>query len=112
MPYNGFRTPRVLTAGSDFSGLETGAHALKKLGVPHKLMFSCDNSKASKRFIMHHFKPKVFYEDVKGRDIEKMPKVDLFFYTAPCVDFSTNGKMRGATTSRGRLLKHSLRYIK
>ena len=41
-----------------------------------------------------------------------MPETDVFIFTPPCQMFSDAGSKRGASDSRGQLVRHSLKYLK
>ena len=43
------RCPKLVKVGSDFSGLDAGTVAMKRLGVNVSLEFVCDVSKASQK---------------------------------------------------------------
>jgi len=105
--------PRALVLGTDCSGMETPAMALKSLGVEFDHAFSCDFNKHAKATIMANFPPRVFYDDVTTRDQSKAPRADLYVAGFPCQPFSTAGLQQGFKDTRGRgeIFWHVREYI-
>lgn len=58
-----------------------------------------------------HGLPRAWFEDVVGRDVADVPKVDVYVWGAPCQPWSLQGRRQGARDPRGGLAKHALRYI-
>ena len=89
---------KVITYGSDFSGLSSQSLVLKaltekwglKVNFEHK--FACDNMKACKKLINHIKPPMKFYDDITNRIHEEVPEVDFYQYTAPCQGISGFGR--------------------
>ena len=107
-------TTRILTLGTDFSGLETPAQCLMALGIKFKLLFSSEIQPHLRKFIRRNFgKDGTVYKDVSKRSVEKMPHVDLYVAGPPCQPWSTAGKMMGLNDMHGRgiLLYECLKYI-
>ena len=75
-------------------------------------MFSCDNDPLCESLIKtSKYQPQVFYRDVLTRpQVDQLPKVDVYSFSAPCVTFSTLGKRDGAAGD-GLLGMSSLIYI-
>ena len=69
--------------GTDCSGMDTPAIALRNMGINFTHLFSCDNDKYSKEFIMKNSSPKVFYDDINCRKSAKLPDmpVSTVFYS-------------------------------
>ena len=84
-----------LKIGTDCSGIEAPVVALNILDIKYTHEFSCDNDKYAKETIMHNYKPKIFYDDIFGRDHSKLPDIDLYCCGFPCQSFSTAGKREG-----------------
>ena len=108
------RCPKVIKMGSDFSGLDAAAAALKRMGVKYSSEFMCDNSKHSKNILSNVYAPKRFFDDIMDRDEEALPDVDLYIWTPPCQDVSPVGQRQGVDGPRnmGTLMKQSMKYIK
>ena len=84
--------------GSDSSGLDAAAAALKRMGVTYSSEFMCDNSKHSKK--IHVYAPKRLFDDIMDRDEEALPDVDLYIWTPPCQDVSAIGQQQGVDSPR------------
>ena len=95
------RIPRIVTVGTDFSGMGGGEESFRKLGVNHVVKFSCDNNKACEKLLKYKCKPEVFFEDILLRKPEDEPYVDVYLWAAPCQPFSTAGKGEGIADARG-----------
>ena len=108
------RCPRTLKVGSDFSGLDAGAVALKRLGVEHTVQFTCDTLKASYTIMNKVHAPVKIFTDIMSRTKEDEEPVDVYFWTPPCQDVSSSGKRTGLQGPRqtGKLIKKSMSYIK
>ena len=100
--------------GSDSSGLDAAAAALKRMGVKYSSEFMCDNSKHCKKILSNVYAPKRFFNDIMDRDEEALPDVDLYIWTPPCQDVSPAGQKQGVDGPRnmGTLMKQSMKYIK
>ncbi len=101
----------AVIVGTDFSGLDSPLLALAKAGVRVRHAFSCDNSRASVAYIMHHHRPDIIYLDVTAREPEAAPRVDLYVAGFPCQPFSVAGRGAGRADTRGRLVDYALKYI-
>ena len=84
---NNLRARTKIRVGSDFSGMEAGVTALKRMGVPFTLAFSSDNDPSCQKFIRKVHKPKVLFEDITTRRPEEECDVDLYLWTPPCQSF-------------------------
>jgi DNA-cytosine methyltransferase len=107
------RPTKVLTVGSDCSGLASECMAMMKLGCNHfKHVFACDVCPNSKTFINQNFKPQFWYDNVMGSARERgPPPVDVYVAGFPCQSFSAAGKNKGRADSRGRIVDYIIRYI-
>ena len=121
-PHHGYRcaakirAPRIVKVGTDFSGMDAGAEACKKLKIKHKnikfqhtLKFSCDNSPHCRKLIKLLHKPEVLHDDVLERDSEEA--VDAYLWGAPCQTYSSAGKGKGVKDPRGKLIKQGIKHI-
>jgi DNA-cytosine methyltransferase len=98
-----------LRLGTDFSGIDTPAWALKILNVQVEHIFSCDKLPAATK-IATHLGVKHKYSDILARP--HPPDVDLYVFGPPCQSFSKGGKKLGAEDPvNGTLSRASLVYI-
>jgi site-specific DNA-cytosine methylase len=108
---------KVITYGSDFTGMDAQSIALKalssKFGLPYKWdkLFSSDNAKACGLLSQKVSKARVRYEDVSTRNQDEVPAVDFYQYTAPCQGISGYGK-QDVTDPRTTLVTFSILYIR
>lgn len=106
------RVPRLVCVGSDFSGLDTGIFALKRLQLPVEVSFCSDTDPHCRKLLEAAHKPKCFFDDAEQRKPEDEIPVDVYISTPPCQPWSSQGKRKGLQDPRGRLLKVPLRYTK
>ncbi|CAE7607080.1 ngoBIM [Symbiodinium sp. CCMP2592] len=101
-----------MTLGTDFSGLETIAWALRTLRLGYRHLFGSD-IEASSRKVMSHLGVEQIFEDINGRDVAGLPSSDIYCIGAPCQPFSRQGHGKGIRDPGGRgvLLLQSLAYI-
>lgn len=105
----------MLKFATVFSGIGAIEHALKRMGVPHELVFACDNDSFVKQSFFANYsidESKWFdnIQDVNGKPFKN--KVDLLVGGSPCQSFSLVGKRRGFEDSRGTLFYDFARLIK
>ena len=104
-----------LKVGSDCSGLDAAKVAMDKLGLNDRatLEFCCDKLPECQTFLKAVHKPKLLFTDVVNRDLEKVPKVDVYTAGFPCQPWSSEGKGQGRRDElgRGRVFDHVTKYI-
>jgi DNA (cytosine-5)-methyltransferase 1 len=101
--------------GTDCSGIEAPIHALNYLGIKYEHIFSCDNDKDIKETILANYKPKYFYDNIFGRNYDKMPDIDIYICGFPCQSFSTGGNREGffkSNSDEGLIFFECLNVIK
>ena len=108
------RCPKVIKFGSDFSGLDAAAVALKRMKVNYSMEFACDNDASSQKVLQSIHKPKKLFQNIVDRTTADETYVDVYTWTPPCQDLSSAGKQRGIKGPKqtGLLMTRSLRYIK
>ena len=108
------RAPKVLKVATDFGGMDMPVLACKKLGLKYVRVFSSDIAAHCRALMTHMSKPELLYEDVRARDVSRMPPCHVYIWGAPCQPFSSCGLGQGRSDARGRgnLAVASLRYIK
>ena len=102
----------MITIGTDFSGIGSPEQALIKLGIEHKSMFACDVDKYAKQSYLANYNTEHFYDDIKTRNHNDAPYVDLYVAGFPCQAFSMAGKRKGFEDTRGTLFFDLLQYLK
>ena len=113
-------TRTIIKVGADFAGIGTFSLAMGlvmddasgEMPCRWEHVFSCDNDPLCESLIKtSKYQPEVFYRDVLTRpQVDQLPKVDVYSFSAPCVTFSTLGKRDGAAGD-GLLGMSSLIYI-
>lgn len=103
---------KQLLLSTDFSGLGSPEEALKRLGVPHKVVFACERDKYARMSYSANHDAEVFYDDVTTRDNETAPCSDMYVFGFPCQAFSIAGKQLGFEDMRGTLVFNSADYIR
>ena len=114
---------KELTIATDFSGINAPLHALDKMNIKYKLIFSCDNDIHCKKQILAHHAPICFFDDIKDTKtrLNHFPPegyIDIYVSSMPCQPYSgltnrstleeKNSKIQGNT----ELLKHVLFTIR
>ena len=80
---------KILSVGTDCSGMEAPIQALQNMQIPIDHVFSCDNCPKVVSTIKANHQPKQFFNDIKERNNEVAPYVDLYVAGFPCQSFST-----------------------
>ena len=104
----------VLRLATAFSGIGAIEHALKRMSVPHEIIFACDNDPHVKKsfFENYNIKESQWIDLVQNIDGKKYKgKVDLLVGGSPCQSFSLVGKRRGFKDARGTLFYEFARLI-
>ena len=112
-PWESSKRPRdtVVRVGTDFSGLDVVVAALKATGVKVEHVFSSDIDPKVRGFLQHQHTPANIYQDVRDRQVNMMPPVDLYAFGPPCQTFSSAGLRQGIRDDRGKLFAFGLEYI-
>lgn len=76
-----------------FAGIGSQREALKRANIEHEIVAISENDKyASRAYELLHGKTNNL-GDIKN--IERLPKADLWTYSFPCTDISISGRMKG-----------------
>ena len=105
----------TFSVGTDFSGLNVPVVALKLLGLERFMVekFVSESNTECQRMLLKHFpKTETYFSDVRLRNLDKVPYVDLYITSFPCQSFSDAGLRRGLLDIRGALMEHSLAYVR
>lgn len=82
-----------------FAGIGSQREALKRANIEHEIVAISENDKyASRAYELLHGKTNNL-GDIKN--IERLPKADLWTYSFPCTDISLAGKMKGFDKGSG-----------
>jgi DNA (cytosine-5)-methyltransferase 1 len=103
---------RLATA---FSGIGSVEHAFMRLGIPHEIVFACDNDPFVKKsyFANYPISEDRWFSDVNKLDGNPFKgKVDLLVGGSPCQSFSMVGKRKGMGDKRGMLIFQFIRLVK
>ncbi len=105
----------MLRLATAFSGIGAIEHALKRMKVPHTIVFACDNDPHVKKsyFTNYDIDENRWFDLVQNIDGKKYKdKVDLLVGGTPCQSFSMVGKRRGFKDARGTLFYEFARLVK
>lgn len=101
-----------ISFGSDCSGIGSPESVLESLGIDYSYEFSSEyDIHSRKQLDAHYKKSKFFYSDLTKRNVDEMPKVDLYVAGFPCQSWSTLGKKNGFDDKRGTIFFHIFEYI-
>ena len=93
----------MIKVGTDFSGIGSPEAALRRLRIPHDLIFGCEIDKYARKSYSELNFPDILYDDITTRDYEEVPQLDLYCAGFPCQSFSVAGKRAGFDDTRGTL---------
>ena len=93
---------KILTVGTDCSGMEVPIYALQSLQIQHRHVFSSDKDPAVRKTILANCKPEELVNDIKTVKMKNRSTVDLYIAGFPCQSFSQAGKQQGIADDKGR----------
>ena len=106
--------PKILV-GAECSGLESVMAAFDKmdLGDRAQLQFICEKDTAARNLILAHRRPKVVFNDITTRPVQKMPVCDIYAVGIPCQPWSSAGLGEGTSDrqGRGQIFSYVYQYI-
>jgi DNA (cytosine-5)-methyltransferase 1 len=102
----------MIKVGTDFSGIGSPEAALRRLRIPHDLIFGCEIDKYARKSYSELNFPDILYDDITTRDYEEVPQLDLYCAGFPCQSFSVAGKRAGFDDTRGTLFFNVAEFIK
>ena len=82
-----------------------------KLNVDH--VGGCEIDDATMQVLLHNFKPKVAFRDVRtmAADMSKVPAHDILMAGFPCQPYAPCGKGEGIAGLRGQLIFEIMKII-
>lgn len=87
---------KIITTGSDFSGVGAFDEALERLGIIQDKKFACDMDKFVRQtYILNYGEPAYYPKNVYNREIP-MESLDIYMTSPPCQGFSISGKREGS----------------
>ena len=80
------RRPKTIRIGSDFTGLDPTAVALRRMGVSFTNVFASDTATPCQRIIKYVHKPDTFFTGITKRTPDDGQDTDVYTWTPPCQD--------------------------
>ena len=104
-----------LRVSFDCGGIALGHFALKRLGLKrvgltHRVQDVTEPDARCVEVLQRMVRPAQILPDVT-RKCGKATLCDILIVTAPCQDWSSNGRKKGAARQRGRLARWSVRWV-
>ena len=109
-------TPRLqqpILIASDCSGWGTERVVMEQLGLNDRAvhLFASEKDPGKRRILQHNMPQLHIFEDVRGRDVQKLEKATIYVNGSPCTNFSPSGNHDGAEAPQGQLLVEGVDYI-
>ena len=103
---------RKLKVASACSGMSTESFALKRMNVPHHLVFACELEDKMRYFIRHNHKPETLLSDCTTPEFLRAGAgAELFVAGFPCQTFSAAGRNAGLNDPRGRVIEWLIKWL-
>jgi DNA (cytosine-5)-methyltransferase 1 len=106
----------MLKIGTDCSGIEAPIEALKKICKNHQLeykhVFSSEIDEYAIKYIQANHSPEILYGDMQKRNVNKLPKLDIYVAGFPCQPFSRANKFKTEVDPRLNLFENCVDVIK
>tara|TARA_B100000900_G_scaffold379236_1_gene364006 strand:- start:696 stop:1619 length:924 start_codon:yes stop_codon:yes gene_type:complete len=88
----------MLKIGTDCSGIEAPIEAMKKISCKHNInfkhMFSSEIDKFATKYIQANHNPEYLFDDIKNRNINDVPDIDIYVAGFPCQPYSRANKFK------------------
>lgn len=106
------KSKKKLQVGTLFSGIGAFEQALRRMKIPHDIVFANDIDKYCKQSYDANYKYKDWYDDVIKMSGKKYKgKIDIMVGGSPCQSFSIAGERKGLEDPRGQLVQQYVRMI-
>lgn len=104
---------RVLTMGTDCSGIDAPVEAMKRLGVRFRQKFATEVNEKARRWLLASGDAEEVGGDMRERDTDSVPEVDFYICGFPCQLFSNLNRNQKVTfeDERVKVLSKSMEYI-
>lgn len=102
---------KKLRVGTDCSGIEAPIQALIQLNVPFEHVWSCEIDPQCLNTIRQNYTPSIIYEDIRERNTDELPEIDLYVCGFPCQPFSNIGRKKGLLDERGNIFSICMNVI-
>lgn len=103
---------RVITVGTECSGIDAPIEALRQLGVKFRYMFASEIDARAISVIRANHAPEVLHNDMTSRDVKSMPAVDLYVCGFPCQAYSGMNSFKKENDVRKQPLYAAVSYIR
>lgn len=105
-----------ITYSESFAGIGAWGKAIQRVTQKHndtcelKFYYEFDKFASNSFAAIHEIDEKLNKWDITI-EAEKLPEVDVFFYSPPCQTFSIAGKREGVNVDKGNLFYHAVEKI-
>ena len=105
-----------INIGTDCSGIEAPIQALDKLvkrfnHLSYHHVFSSEIDPYAISIIKENYKPDIIYGDMKQRDLQTLPRLDMYVSGFPCQPFSLANKFKSPVDPRLNLFLNCVDVI-
>lgn len=106
-----------IRVGTDCSGIEAPIEALRNItnnykNITYTHVFSSETNEYAIKYIQENHKPEILFGDIKERDVNNIPDIDLYVSGFPCQPFSRANKFKTKVDPRLNLFENCLDVIK
>ena len=85
----------LLKVSTDCSGIDAPIHALNRMNIPFKHVWSCEIEKKILPLLHLNTNSEIFYDDMITRNYDTLPKTNIYITGFPCQPYSiANGQRK------------------